>query len=72
MAQVLFECKSNILKLIHTQWGNPGFFKSKSNDLKLNCKISPLYVTLMNDLDNTFVLAFYNSFLKVACNCDQQ
>ena len=40
-------------------------FKSKSNvSQKLGCKIYNLYVTLMNDFDQTFVLAFYNSCLK--------
>ena len=26
-----------------------------------------MYLTLMNDFDKTFGLAFYNSFLKIAC-----
>ena len=34
--------------------------------------ISQLYVTLMNDFDKTFVLAFYKSFLKKEWNCDEE
>ena len=26
----------------------------------------------MNDFDKTFVLAFYNSFLKIESNCDKE
>ena len=26
----------------------------------------------MNDFDKTFVLAFYNSFLKIKLNCDKK
>ena len=26
----------------------------------------------MNDFDKTFVLAFYNSFLKLELNCDKE
>ena len=26
----------------------------------------------MNNLDNTFVFAFYNSFLKIELNCDKE
>ena len=53
--------------------GSPRYFKSKSNDfLKLNCKISQLYVTLMNDFDKTFVLAFYNSLLNIKLNGDKE
>ena len=26
----------------------------------------------MNDFDKTFVLAFYNSFLKIELNCDKR
>ena len=26
----------------------------------------------MNDFDKTFVLAFYNSFLKLKVNCDKE
>ena len=33
--------------------------------LKLNCKISQLYTSLRKDFDKTFMVAFYNSFLKI-------
>ena len=32
-----------------------------------NCEISQLYVTL-----KTFMLVFYNSFLKIKLNCDKE
>ena len=49
------------------------FFKSKSSDfLKLNCKIPQLYVVLINDFDKTFVLGFYNSFLKIKLSFDKE
>ena len=31
-----------------------------------------MYVRLINDFDKTFVLAFYNSFLKIKLNCDKK
>ena len=40
--------------------------------IKLNFKISQIYVTLINDFDKTFVLAFYNSFLRIKLNCDKK
>ena len=40
---------------------SPRFFKT--NDfLKFNCKISQLYIALLNDFDKTFVFALHNSF----------
>ena len=55
-----------IIKLFRAQLGSPRFFKSKSNNfLKLNYKIS-------HDFDKKFVLAFYNSFLKIILNCDNE
>ena len=48
-------------------------FLSKFNDLlKLNLKIPELYVTLMNDFDKIFALAFYNFFPKIKLNCDKK
>ena len=38
----------------------------------MNCKVSQLYVMLMNDFDKTFGLAFYNSFLKIELHCDKE
>ena len=37
-----------------------------------NLRCAPVYVTLMNDFDKIFVLAFYNSFLKIKLNCDKE
>ena len=34
--------------------------------------MSQLHTTLMNDFDATFVLAFYNSFMKIELNCDKE
>ena len=34
--------------------------------------MSQLYAKIMNDFDKTFVLAFYNSFLKIKLNCDKK
>ena len=45
---------------------NSRFFKPKYNDFsKSNCKISQLYVRLMNRSDKKFVFASYNTFLKI-------
>ena len=31
-----------------------------------------MYTTLISDFDKTFVLVFYNSFLKIELNCDKE
>ena len=31
-----------------------------------------VHVTLINDFDKTFAIAFYNSFLKIELNCDKE
>ena len=36
-----------------------------NNFLKLYCKISQLYVTLMNNFDKTIVFVLYNSVLEI-------
>ena len=62
----------NITKLTWAQktlW----FFKSKSNDfLNLNCTVSPLHVSLMNDFDKTFISPSSSSFLKIKLNRDKK
>ena len=59
------------MKLILSQKGSPGFFKSKCNDFfELNYNISQLQVMLKNDTVKTkYVLAFSNSFLGIDLNC---
>ena len=48
-------------------------FYSPSPKLLQNISpISQLYVTLMDDFHKTFVLDFYNSFLKIELNCDKE
>ena len=31
-----------------------------------------MYTTFISDFDKTFVLVFYNSFLKIELNCDKE
>ena len=40
--------------------------------LKIELLNTTLYTTSKNDFDKIFVLAFYNSFLKIKLNCDKK
>ena len=38
----------------------------------LKIELQNISTTLKNDFDKTFVLAFYNSFLKIELDCDKE
>ena len=50
-------------------WGGGGKITSHT---QIICKATQLYAALLNYFDRTFVLAFYNSFLKTKLNCDRE
>ena len=51
-------------------WGGGG--GKITSHTQIICKATQLYAALLNYFDRTFVLAFYNSFLKTKLNCDRE